>query len=607
MPIVKRECIEQIKERADLYDIVSGYVQLKRSGSNWKGLSPFTVEKTPSFFVLPEKKFFKCFSTGYAGDVFRFLELKEHFSFIEAVEWLAKRYGIPLVYERQQRTEYSKNELFDIHEIALQYYRKQFLTIPDVQSYWIKERQFSLEAAERYGIGWAPVYDHELLRLLQQKHFTQEALKQCGLFYVNEHNEQDLRCRFSGRLMIPIYDVQDRIIGFSGRILKAKEGIAKYVNSPETPIFHKGNILYGLNHARRFVGDHFILVEGQLDTLRCWENGLHVAVAPQGTGITEAQIQLLRRYTSKVICLTDGDAAGQKCALRVVELSLKAGIDCQIITLPEGADPDALLRDNGKLGFGRLQKESLIPYVIRILLPKNMESTAVEKESFLKTFYGLLQASDSEVTQNLYLEELAKTLELDPIAVRNDFRNFCGDRKFDTKALTATQTIKEKQLLQKEEGSSSKLRSAEYDLLSLILHHESIGEKVNEFLDERWIPQTKQGQLLLKVLNEIREGMWSGPQSESFVFSEDEVNELFSILATDEEVEEPVAAANTCVKALCNGYAKQQLEKINQKEAEQIKFTKNKNQLDDLDFLKNLQAEKLRLRRLLFSCPKIEA
>jgi DNA primase len=204
MPI-KRECIERIKATADLYDIVSGYVQLKRSGSSWKGLSPFTVEKTPSFFVHPEKSFFKCFSTGYAGDIFRFLELKENFSFLEAVEWLAKRYGIPIEYENDRSPKgYSKNELLDIHEEAAAYYQKKFQEDGEVQRYWMEVRHFSLDAAKRYGIGWAPNFDQGLLTLLMRKKYTTEALQQCGLLRWNEKDKKRFSLRFTGRLMIPI-------------------------------------------------------------------------------------------------------------------------------------------------------------------------------------------------------------------------------------------------------------------------------------------------------------------------------------------------------------------------------------------------------------------
>ena len=589
MPGIKKECIEHIKAVADLYDIVSGYVQLKRSGSNWKGLSPFTVEKTPSFFVLPEKKFFKCFSTGYAGDVIRFLELKENFSFREAVEWLAKRYGIKIEYDDGRPESYSKNELFEIHESAQKYYRQEFLKSKEVQRYWTETRQFSLDAAERYGIGWAPIHDHTLLALLK-KRYSAEAVQECGLFFANE--QKIFHTRFSGRLMIPIYDVQDRIIGFSGRILQKRDDVSKYINSPETPIFHKGNVLYGLNHARRSVKDQFIIVEGQLDALRCWESGLHEAVAPQGTGITETQMNCLRRYAPRILCLTDGDLAGQKCALRIIELAFKTNMECQVVTLNPDDDPDSLLLREGKMGFDRLKKVPMIPYLINAQLPKGADASVVEKEQFLRSFYELLNSCSSEVMRYTYLEEMASRLNLDKNAVRNDFENFCGDAKFVQRPV-------------ENEKKSEKLSTAEHDLLSLILHYNEVGEKVSKVLEDSWVAPTNDGKLLLKVIDEIRKGTWEGPQNDSTLFSDGEINQLFSILVNDEDNEDPVAAVNVCLKAICGAFAKNKLAEINQKEKERRKFTKNL--LDDLEFFKNLQSERLCLRKLLFSCPEIEA
>ncbi|MDR2812648.1 MAG: DNA primase [Puniceicoccales bacterium] len=599
--LIKRECIEHIKAVADLYDIVSGYVQLKRSGASWKGLSPFTVEKTPSFFVHPEKKFFKCFSTGYAGDVFRFLEIKENFSFLEAVEWLAKRYGIAVDYERDPSPKnYSKNELFAIHEDAAAYFQKKFQEDAAIQRYWTKTRHFSLDTAQRYGIGWAPNFDQGLLALFRRKKYTPEALQRCGLLRGTECDPQRAQLRFTGRLMIPIYDVQDRIIAFSGRTIEGEGNLAKYINSPETPLFHKGSVLFGLNHARKFVSNHFILVEGPLDVFRCWENGLDEAVAPQGTGITEIQMNLLRRYVPKVLCLMDGDGAGQKCAQRAVELAFKTSMECQIATLDETDDPDSLLLREGKKGFEQLKKESMIPFLLRTLLSRGMEATAIEKEAFLKKIYEMIHGCDSEVTRRIYLDELTDHLHLDRRAILKDFHNFCGDIKF------ASSSLKVQNGNEKFSSKTEKLRTAEYDLLSLILRCQPLGLKIAETIDDCWIRDNKHGRLLLKVLGEVRKHMWEGPRSDSVAFIPEELNEFFSILALDGEVEDPIEMANACLRSICTAFAKDQLVEINQKELMRRKFAKDENSLDDVNFFQNLQDERTRLRHLLAVCPRIE-
>jgi DNA primase len=496
---------------------------------------------------------------------------------------------------------YSKNELFAIHEDAMAYYRKKFQEDVAIQRYWTGIRHFSMDTARRYGIGWAPNFDRGLLTLLTGKKYTTEALRQCGLLRWNERHRKQFQLRFSGRLMIPIYDVQDRVIAFSGRIIEGKENFAKYINSPETPIFHKGDVLFGLNHARKFISDRFIIVEGPLDVFRCRENGLNEAVAPQGTGITEMQMNLLRRYAQKVLCLMDGDLAGQKCAQRVVELAFKTGIECQITTLGEKDDPDSLLLREGKKGFEALGKESMIQFLLRVLLPQATAATAIEKEAFLRQIYAMIHGCDSEVTRRIYLEELTHHLNLNHHAVLEDFHRFCGDMKFISpppEAINGNKNFSPK---------AEKFRTAEYDLLSLILHHGALGAKVAAAVDDLWIRADGYGRLLLKVLGEIRKHAWEGPQSDSVTFAAEELNELFSILALDGEVEDPTSVANACLRSICATFAKEQLTKINQMELERRKFTKNENLVDSVNFFQSLQHERTRLRRLLAVCPKIEA
>jgi DNA primase len=514
----------------------------------------------------------------------------------------AKRYGIAIDYEHSQSPKsYSKNELFDIHEEAAAYYQKKFQENRTIQHYWTEIRHFSPDIAERYGIGWAPNFDQGLLALLRQKKYTTEALQQCGLLRWNGKDRKQFQLRFTGRLMIPIYDVQDRIVAFSGRIIEDRSDFAKYINSPETPIFHKGNILFGLNHARKFVSDHFIIVEGPLDVFRCWESGLDEAVASQGTGITETQMHLLRRYVPKVLCLMDGDVAGQKCAQRIVELAFKTKMECQIVTIGEKDDPDSLLLREGKLGFEQLKRESMIQFLLHTLLPHGVEATAIEKEVFLRQVYAMVHGCDSEVMRRIYLEELTHHLHLDQNAISNDFYNFCGNVKFTPPMAKAQNTNKKFSL------EAEKLRTAEYDLISLILHHETLGAKIAKVIDDLWIRDNEHGRLLLKVLGEIRENMWEGPQNDSLVFTSEELNELFSILALDDEVEDPIEVANVCLRSICTTFAKDRLVEVNQKELEQRKFTKNEKLLDDMSFFQNLQNERTCLRRLLFVCPRIEA
>ena len=361
MPKIAQRSIDTIKQQVNLVDVVSPYVQLKRAGRSFKGLSPFTQENTPSFYVHPDRGFYKCFSTGEGGDCFTFITKMENLEFGEAAEWLAKKFNIQLEYESggPSKEEASlRKQIFELHERAAEWFHHQLTDSPEaapIRDYWQQSRGFTLETASQYKIGYAPPAQDALAKLCGKHKISTAAMLQSGLFYAREQ-ERDynrFRSRFRGRLMIPIHDVQGRVVAFTARQLPQTPDDdpahqAKYINSPETPIFHKGRLLFGMNHARRHLkdGDGFLLVEGQLDAIRCWTKGLHTAVAPQGTALTEEQVHLLRRYDPPFIeCLLDGDSAGRKAALKYIPLAFKAGLEFRFLLLPEKADPDQLLRE----------------------------------------------------------------------------------------------------------------------------------------------------------------------------------------------------------------------------------------------------------------------
>ena len=306
MPAIKPTCVRDLKLRVNIVDVVSRVAAVRKAGSRFKGLCPFHSEKTPSFHVDPAKGFYKCFGCGKAGDIITFVRETEQLSFTEAVEALGQRFNIPIEYEegggptREQRS--LRQEIFDIHEQAAAHFHEVFRgpgpTGDFMRSYWTAQRRFPTELADEFKIGAAEPDDTGLAARLLRLRYSEAALRQCGLFFIREGSAPSpgtLRPRFRGRLVIPIRDHQGRIVAFTARQTSlcpqddpARE--AKYVNSPETPIFTKGNLLFNLDRARTGVGDDrpFVMVEGQLDALRCWPVGLKTAVAPQGTAITEA-------------------------------------------------------------------------------------------------------------------------------------------------------------------------------------------------------------------------------------------------------------------------------------------------------------------------------
>ncbi|MBR4596859.1 MAG: DNA primase, partial [Opitutales bacterium] len=353
MPRIKDSSIEEIRNRVNILDLVSSYVSLKRSGAAFKGLSPFTSEKTPSFFVYPDKGFYYCFSTSQGGDLFKFVQVKEGLNFPEAVEFIANRFGIVLEYD-QSRGGASKagqslrKQIFDLHEDAADWFLKEFKSDSpfgkEARRYWHEERKFAEGTEDELRIGVSPIDWTEFKRAIEKK-YSYEAIVNSGLFFPpkNPASVMNLMPRFRGRLMISLCDVQGRVIAFTARKtpltptdIDYEEG--KYVNSPETPIFKKQNMLFNFHRARKAANEagFFIIVEGQIDALRMYVSGFQNTVAGQGTALGESQFSLIKRHVRKAVLMLDGDLAGQKAARRVLPILLKCDVEPRVCVLPEG-------------------------------------------------------------------------------------------------------------------------------------------------------------------------------------------------------------------------------------------------------------------------------
>lgn len=577
MPRVAQSSIEALKHQVNLVDVVSPYVQLKRAGRSWKGLSPFTQEKTPSFYVHPDRGFYKCFSTGDGGDLFTFVMKVENLEFIEAVEWIAKKFNVSLQYEEggPSREEVSlRKQLFELHELATNWFHHQLLQSNEaepVRHYWTDERGFSMEVAKEHKIGYAPASMDAFALLCKERQISLTAMHRSGLFfaYENERDHRRFKSRFRGRLMIPIRDVQGRVVAFTARQLAqtpendpARE--AKYVNSPETPIFHKGRILFGLDHARTHLkeNDRFLLVEGQLDAIRCWSVGLHTAVAPQGTALTDDQLTLLRRYEPKQVeCLLDGDAAGRKAALRYIPLAFKAGLDFRFLLLPEKADPDDLLRQHGADALEplRAQASDGISLAIAEYLPTDRAPSTHEKTTALRKVFELLQHISSEVAREDYIQSAARRIHVDPVAALRDFKQ--------NQKATSRRTPQAEAASLPDAPKDALLTRATWELLWLIFHFPEHGSSVSEIIDYDWIKaQTPTSRLLLRMLAEFREGLIKDTASlESLIETTDDRQLLADIHARDLEVESPKAHIIACLKTLYRNHLLAEKQDLEQK------------------------------------------
>jgi DNA primase len=560
VPVIKARSIQDLKARVNIADVVARTVALKKAGGNrFKGLCPFHNEKTPSFHVSIDKGFYKCFGCGKAGDILSFVMETEGLQFTEAAETLAKRFGVTLEYEeggptREERS--LRQELFDIHDAAADYYRQAFLAAGApgefIRNYWVKNRRFTPDLAEEFKIGFAPPEDSGLAAALLKKKFSEDALRQCGLFFVRDGAVLTLgalRPRFRGRLMIPIRDHQGRVVAFTARQLEltpaddpARE--AKYVNSPETPIFTKSNLLFNLDRARTHAGEGhpFVLVEGQLDALRCWSVGLKTAVAPQGTSITEGQLALMRRYHPQVECFFDSDAAGQKAALRFLPLALKAGLEVRFLMLAgaEKLDPDLLFLERGLTAYDEVRKSSLgaMEFAVRSMLPGTASAGAEQKARAAQALFEIVAQAESDVARAGFVQEIAQHLRIAPSALEHDFRaylkRYTGSRFTTASAAAATPA----------NGHDGPIpvpakKGPEEHLLYLCLHSEPVMMALSTQLPHEWIDtSTLAGRLLDRLLAEVHHNGWHGRQSLDQLLETQEEKALAAALLFDAPGEE---------------------------------------------------------------------
>lgn len=351
MKQIPRETIEEIRSRNDIADVIGSYLPLKNAGTRFKANCPFHKEKTPSFTVSPDRQIYHCFGCGAGGDVIRFIQEYEKVDFMTALQMLADRCGMELSFEEGgEGSGADKRKLFQIHEGVAQFYQRILAEHESGEAgrAYLTTRVLSPEIIKEFQIGFAPDRFDALEKWAQQKKIPLELMEQAGLM-IKSDKGRGYYDRFRNRLMFPIRDEAGRVIGFSGRAIVKDEKSGKYVNSPETPLFHKSRVLFAIDKARRAMADSrtAIVVEGQIDAIRCHEAGLANVVASQGTALTSDHARMIRRYADEVILVLDADAAGQKAALKSSAAFIAEELSVRVASLPLGEDPDSLIRDHG--------------------------------------------------------------------------------------------------------------------------------------------------------------------------------------------------------------------------------------------------------------------
>ncbi len=405
------EIIEEVRGRSDVVDVISNYVKLKRSGSNYVGLCPFHNEKTPSFSVSRNKQMYYCFGCGAGGNVFTFLMEYENFSFIESVKYLAERAGVDLPEEEYsgeiKREADLKTRLYEIYKVAANYYYYQMRTDQGKKAYdYLKNRELTDETMKQFGLGYSNIYSDDLYRYLKSKGYDDQILSKSGLFTYDE--KRGVHDKFWNRVMFPILDIHNKVIAFGGRVMG--EGMPKYLNSPETPIFDKSRNLFGLNIARQSRSRVLLLCEGYMDVIALHQAGFHNAVASLGTAFTSLQANLIKRYADEVYITYDSDQAGTKAALRAIPILKEAGLSVKVINMRPHKDPDEFIKALGKEEYEKRIEQAMNSFLFEVdILERKFDFADPEQKTrFFQETAKKLCIFEDEIERNNYIEAIAR-------------------------------------------------------------------------------------------------------------------------------------------------------------------------------------------------------
>jgi len=403
------EFIRELKSVVNIEDLIGEYVKLERAGSRLRALCPFHSEKTPSFYVNPDSGLFHCFGCKASGDVISFVQRIENLEFGEAVKFLAEKYNIPLKYTNETYDKTEKDEIYEVLKEAQKFYRENLK--PNSKPYnYLLNRGINEETIEFLQLGFAP--ESGILGYLSKKGFAPEIVEKAGLT-VGRGTD-----RFRNRVMFPIFNLFEKVVGFGGRIIEKVDNAPKYLNSPATPVFEKKSILYGLNFTKDFVRkrDFIILVEGYMDFASLFQNGVFEVAAALGTAFTDRHAKLIRRFASKVYLSFDADEAGLKAAVRSFEILANEGLFVYAIDLPEGEDPDSFVSKNGKESFYMLlEKAKEIPIFLTEYFVKkgNFKSKSLsEKLASIKLILETVAKVDDRIRRGYYIREIASMLDV---------------------------------------------------------------------------------------------------------------------------------------------------------------------------------------------------
>lgn len=419
--MISQTTIDNVFETARVEEVIGDFVVLKKSGSNFKGLSPFSDERTPSFMVSPAKQLWKDFSSGKGGSVVSFLMEHEHFSYPEAIKYLANKYGIEV--EETERTDEQKEKatqkenLFIVSDYAKEYFHKTLLNVEEGKAIglsYFKERGFKQETIEKFSLGYSLDKWDAFTNTAIKKGYQLEFLEKTGLTIVKGEKQFD---RFKGRVIFPIQSMSGRTLGFGGRILTNDKKAAKYLNSPESDIYHKSDVLYGLYQAKSVISkeDNCYLVEGYTDVLQFNQSGIINVVSSSGTALTPNQIRLINRLTKNITVLYDGDDAGLRASIRGIDLILEQGMNVKVCTFPEGEDPDSFAKNNSIEVLKEYLNENSKDFITfkANLLVKEADNDPIKKANTVHEIIASISKIPDDIKKEIYIQECSRLMNIE--------------------------------------------------------------------------------------------------------------------------------------------------------------------------------------------------
>ena len=542
--MISKSTVDLVFETARLEEVIGDFVQLKKSGSNFKGLSPFSNEKTPSFMVSPAKQIWKDFSSGKGGNVVSFLMEHEHFTFPEAIKFLAKKYNIE-VEETQQTNEQKeaaslRESMYAVTDYAQSFFSKMLSQSQEginIGLAYFQERGFTAESIDRFHLGYSPDQWDALTMSALNAGFQEEFLISSGLTIQKGEKQFD---RFKGRVMFPIHSMSGRVMGFGGRILKQDKQAAKYVNSPESEVYQKSKVLYGLYQAKQHIAkqSNCYLVEGYTDVIQMHQAGIQNVVSSSGTALTSDQVRLIRRLTDTITLLFDGDAAGLRAAMRGVDIILEAGMQVSICTFPEGEDPDSFVRNHQLTEVKEFLKKNTVDFIQfkAKLLAKEGKNKPIRKAETIREIVQSISIIPDAIRREVYVQSCASLMNISEDVLFSTLSQLL-QKKYQK--VPKARKLNEMQVVNVPEQKVDPRFELERNIISLLLLH---GQEEVSFEDVV-MQSDQEGKIALiptKISVKVYEKIYLDLQQDEVELSTQSFRELYSSLLSIYNSQKPL-------------------------------------------------------------------